>query len=140
MATDLSGSKIDFFHIFHVQLFEHTDGTGVFKAAFKRQIMNLLFCKIKTKLMKAGRHLDGTEIIFHGFYAGKSSFVEVGTAGNVKDIDCKLGKALDLHHKRNVPSFPTKRQDRLREPHRRCRPVHAPAGDRPSHHRRFRSR
>lgn len=50
MATDLSGSKIDFFHIFHVQLFEHTDGTGVFKAAFKRQIMNLLFCKIKTKL------------------------------------------------------------------------------------------
>ena len=35
MATDLSGSKIDFFHIFHVQLFEHTDGTGVFKAAFE---------------------------------------------------------------------------------------------------------
>ena len=96
MATDLSGSKIDFFHIFHVQLFEHTDGTGVFKAAFKRQIMNLLFCKIKTKLMKAGRHLDGTEIIFHGFYAGKSSFVEVGTAGNVKDIDCKLGKAFRI--------------------------------------------
>ncbi len=92
MATDLSGSKIDFFHIFHVQLFEHTDGTGVFKAAFKRQIMDFLFCKIKTKLMKAGRHLDGTKIIFHGFNAGKGSFVEVSTAGNVKYIDCKLAK------------------------------------------------
>ena len=76
MATDLSGSKIDFFHIFHVQLFEHTDGTGVFKAAFKRQIMDFFFCKIKTKLMKAGRHLDGTKIIFHGFNAGKGSLLK----------------------------------------------------------------
>ena len=92
MATDLSGSKIDFFHIFHVKLFEHTDGTGVFKAAFKRQIMDLLFCKIKTKLMKAGRHLDGTEIIFHGFYAGKSSFVEVGTAGMSKILTANWAK------------------------------------------------
>ena len=66
--------KIDFFHVFHIQLFEDADGTGVFKTAFKGKLMNLFFIQIKTELPEAGGHFYGAEKIFHASMPASAVF------------------------------------------------------------------
>ena len=67
--------KIDFFHVFHIQLFEDADGTGVFKTAFKRQAHESVF---HSRSRPSSRRLVGIFMerkkIFHGFNAGQRCF------------------------------------------------------------------
>ena len=46
--------------------------------------------------MKAGRHLNGTEIIFHSLDTGKGGFVEIDTAWDFEYVGGKLGKTLRI--------------------------------------------
>lgn len=70
---------------------------GIFKAAFKSKLMNLLVIKIKTKFMQAGRHLDRTEKVFHCFDSGQGGFVEIKITWDFKYICCKLCKTFRIY-------------------------------------------
>ena len=94
---NLSCHRINFFHIFHIQLLEYADGTGIFETAFKGKFMDLLIIKIKSKFMQAGRHLNGAEKVLHCFNSGQSGFLKIKSAGNIKYVGCKLGKTLRIY-------------------------------------------
>lgn len=47
----LSCHEVDFFHIFHIELFEDTDGTSVFETAFEGKVVDFLLGEVKTEFM-----------------------------------------------------------------------------------------
>ena len=78
-------------------MFEYTDGTGVFEAAFEGEVVDFLVGQVEAEFVEAGWHFYGAEEVFHCFDSGEGGFFEICSVGDIEYVCCELGEAFRVY-------------------------------------------